>query len=1013
MSGDFSRFTFDPQKNYSKVLMQQGRVILDADWNEMQSIISNQTQHLVNDLVGDVAYPTNDPAFTPQVRGGLRFDGKKDFVLIDNQGMNFSWHQHFSIIASLTLSQTGQNAVILSQWSTLTQYGIETGMTFGVSAEGLLYLQRTIATDTRVEVETLSADSAIPFDTELQLAVTYNGSSIRLYVNAKEVLCEFEPQLGVLEAGTITIGAWLEGRLPSRNMKACLYDMAIYSRALALNELSFNAFSHRQIDEMGLQAWWPFTEGEGESSRDISGHGHHGLLGAGVSENTPTWLPSRLSFSPGRVYVDGVIAEQCQGVDFLINEQDNGCFMTYLDMQQRLISAIDDPSLLEPGLMGVDTSVRVQTQLVMRRFPDVSTFDNLEALAQAWTMFQAARERVGQIKVNTLPKRAPFKSTLYRVQIVEDVDLAIKKTLPVVWSSDNSALAYRVTQSAHQSLHVQGLERRDRQLISGSYFSLLDSGGHEVHSADSLLRVTEIDLAQGIVSYSGELNSTATPVKLMHWQTTIIPIKLDDAGMSLNIDDRLQLGFKLDTLYCRGDYWLIPTRAAQDTLAVKENVWLSPFEKRSFHQSVAAFERQEGTLWLQKDWRKAFMSAVQWRQFLRQSGGVMTGPLTLKKTLRVEGDAQFDGNVILKGELSSQSIGSEQLKDHSVTHHKLAQNVGLHLGQCVLSQHETPLPGYVKVGNIIGDTEHATWQSSEYTLPLTGPFFAHNLGQRVILLYGSGEVFEVIQKENSVIDFDEKASFPGEVVRQFATCVLDGDLYVAGGKNAEGQKSQQCYCYDLLSDRWEKKADLIHPTSHMALASWDGKIYGIGGMQTRLLGLLQHSPSRHLWCYDPEFNRWKSLMPMPDDRYSGGAVMVNGLLHYIGGSDRELSGLLSESFCNTHFVYHPKEDRWQQALPIPLARSRFGIFALNDKIYCLGGRTGKGYTANVQVYNPETDYWEAEASLNVPRSHVVPVLLHEVIYALGGKREEQYTDFIENQNDSTEFFVHRLERYLE
>ena len=38
MKGDFSRDTFDSKKHYSRVLMQQGRVQTDADWNEQQAI---------------------------------------------------------------------------------------------------------------------------------------------------------------------------------------------------------------------------------------------------------------------------------------------------------------------------------------------------------------------------------------------------------------------------------------------------------------------------------------------------------------------------------------------------------------------------------------------------------------------------------------------------------------------------------------------------------------------------------------------------------------------------------------------------------------------------------------------------------------------------------------------------------------------------------------------------------------------------------------------------------------
>ncbi|MEI6900677.1 MAG: DUF6519 domain-containing protein, partial [Bacteroidota bacterium] len=36
MKGDFTRSTFNKEKHYHDVRMQQGRVMLDADWNEQQ-----------------------------------------------------------------------------------------------------------------------------------------------------------------------------------------------------------------------------------------------------------------------------------------------------------------------------------------------------------------------------------------------------------------------------------------------------------------------------------------------------------------------------------------------------------------------------------------------------------------------------------------------------------------------------------------------------------------------------------------------------------------------------------------------------------------------------------------------------------------------------------------------------------------------------------------------------------------------------------------------------------------
>src|SRR6185295_14980972 len=57
MKGDFSRLTFDPAKQYSRVLMQQGRVQLDADWNEQGDIFLHTLRTLAADLIGPFGGP--------------------------------------------------------------------------------------------------------------------------------------------------------------------------------------------------------------------------------------------------------------------------------------------------------------------------------------------------------------------------------------------------------------------------------------------------------------------------------------------------------------------------------------------------------------------------------------------------------------------------------------------------------------------------------------------------------------------------------------------------------------------------------------------------------------------------------------------------------------------------------------------------------------------------------------------------------------------------------------------
>jgi Family of unknown function (DUF6519) len=63
MKGDFSRDTFDATKHFSRVLMQQGRVQLDADWNEQAAILLHYMRALAADLIGRHGGPQDNLGF--------------------------------------------------------------------------------------------------------------------------------------------------------------------------------------------------------------------------------------------------------------------------------------------------------------------------------------------------------------------------------------------------------------------------------------------------------------------------------------------------------------------------------------------------------------------------------------------------------------------------------------------------------------------------------------------------------------------------------------------------------------------------------------------------------------------------------------------------------------------------------------------------------------------------------------------------------------------------------------
>jgi hypothetical protein len=64
--GDFTRDTFYAANHFCRVLMQQGRVQLDADWNEQTAILLHFLRSLARDLIGQHGGPSQNLGFNIQ-----------------------------------------------------------------------------------------------------------------------------------------------------------------------------------------------------------------------------------------------------------------------------------------------------------------------------------------------------------------------------------------------------------------------------------------------------------------------------------------------------------------------------------------------------------------------------------------------------------------------------------------------------------------------------------------------------------------------------------------------------------------------------------------------------------------------------------------------------------------------------------------------------------------------------------------------------------------------------------
>ncbi|MCM3906039.1 MAG: right-handed parallel beta-helix repeat-containing protein [Pyrinomonadaceae bacterium] len=93
MAGDYTRFTFKPQRDYSGVFKQQGRVDLDADFNELIEIIDRRWRSETLDIVNHCVVPNTTPdAFLVTPTGMGAFDigiGRMyvDGIQVENHGL--------------------------------------------------------------------------------------------------------------------------------------------------------------------------------------------------------------------------------------------------------------------------------------------------------------------------------------------------------------------------------------------------------------------------------------------------------------------------------------------------------------------------------------------------------------------------------------------------------------------------------------------------------------------------------------------------------------------------------------------------------------------------------------------------------------------------------------------------------------------------------------------------------------------------------------------------------------
>lgn len=235
--------------------------------------------------------------------------------------------------------------------------------------------------------------------------------------------------------------------------------------------------------------------------------------------------------------------------------------------------------------------------------------------------------------------------------------------------------------------------------------------------------------------------------------------------------------------------------------------------------------------------------------------------------------------------------------------------------------------------------------------------------------------------------------------RYTASRVVNGLLYVAGGRNPSGDALKTLQVYNPASNGWTTKASMIGIRVGAFSGVINGQFYvagGTSGSGSSTIGL------NTVESYNPATNTWTARAPLPATRSFGASAVVNGIWYVIGG-DSNGSGLTG-----TVFAYDPATDTWTQKAPLPAPRSNAAAAVVNGLLYVVGGGQAVGPADGaVLVYDPATDSWSSGSPMPTPRVHLDVVEANGLIYAVGGYWSGTATALVEAYDPVTDSWASR------
>lgn len=219
-------------------------------------------------------------------------------------------------------------------------------------------------------------------------------------------------------------------------------------------------------------------------------------------------------------------------------------------------------------------------------------------------------------------------------------------------------------------------------------------------------------------------------------------------------------------------------------------------------------------------------------------------------------------------------------------------------------------------------------------------------------------------------------------VADATAAVLFGEIYVPGGRLADGTATDVLEVYSPANNQWRLAAALPEPLLGSLTIAQEGFLYLFGGQN-------EDGERMSAYVYDPAADSWRPLPEMPEARAFTTGGSVTGQIYVVGG----LQAGTERASCQ---LFDSLEEVWHACPDMLTARGGAGSAVVLNKLYVIGGANGESGVEFSEVYDPKSETWQV---VNTPmfddiQSWTALGVTHieTRIYAVGGRQDGALSD---------------------